>query len=140
MGTPARHADLNPQIRPVLEPSPTTPDQHAYENAESIVQRFSIVIGGPIYDFLLRMGLMQMGLPNVLRRIALLVAVTWLPLLVLSMKDGLAFGDQVTIPFLSDFAVYGRFLLGLPLLILAEIIIDPAIRQAVAEFVNARLV
>jgi hypothetical protein len=140
MGVPARHPDFNPQIRRVLEPSPTTSDQDAYEAAGSIVQRFSIVVGGPIYDFLLRMGLMHMGLPNILRRIALMVAVTWLPLLVLSIKDGLAFGHQVTIPFLSDFAVYGRFILGLPLLILAEIVIDPAIRQAVAEFVDARLV
>jgi hypothetical protein len=35
--------------------------------------------------------------------------------------------------------MYGRFLIGLPLLLLAELVIDPAIRQAVAEFVDARL-
>lgn len=140
MGVPVRHPELNPPIRPALEPAPSTSSPTAYENVDSIVQRFSIVTGGPIYDFLLRMGLMRMGLPNVLRRIAVIVGITWVPLLVLSLKDGLAFGHQVTISFLSDFAVYGRFLLGLPLLILAEVVIDPAIRQAVAEFVDARLV
>jgi hypothetical protein len=139
MGASARYPELNPQTRPVLEPSTTHP-KDGDENADSLVQRFSIVVGGPLYDFLLRMGLMRLGLPNVLRRIALIVAVTWLPLLVLSLKDGLAFGHQVTIPFLWDFAVYGRLVLGLPLLILAEAVIDPSIRQAVAEFVDARLV
>jgi hypothetical protein len=36
--------------------------------------------------------------------------------------------------------MYGRFVIGLPLLVLAELLIDPAIRQAVAEFVDSGLV
>src|SRR5215467_3632472 len=96
---------------------------------------FSIVVGGPVYDFLLRVGLVRIGLPNILRRIAALVALTWLPLLLLSLKDGFAFGHQVRIPLLYDFSMYGRFLLGLPLLMLAEIVIDPTIRRSVQEFV-----
>ena len=85
------------------------------------LEDFSIFVGGPVYDFLLRIGLVRLGFPNILRRIVVLVAVTWLPLLLLSLKDGFAFGHQVRIPLLYDFSMYGRFLLGLPLLILAEI-------------------
>jgi len=69
-------------------------------------------------------------LPNVWRRIIALMALIWLPLLVLSFSEGLAFGHEVRIPFLYDLAMYGRFLLGLPLLLFAELEIDPAIRQA----------
>ena len=68
------------------------------------------------------------------------MATTWLPLLLLSLKDGLAFGNHVRVPFLYDFSMYGRFLLCLPLLLLAEVVIDPAIRQAVTEFLDARVV
>jgi hypothetical protein len=140
MGAPARNPELPRQTRPTLEPPPSTDSQTGQEIADSTVQNFSIVLGGPLYDFLLRRGFVHLVLPNVARRIALLVALTWLPLLLLSFKDGLAFGNQVRIPFLYDFSTYGRFLLGLPLLLIAEIVIDPTIRQAVAEFVHAGVV
>jgi len=108
--------------------------------ARSAVDDFSIFVGGPVYDFLLRAGLVRLGLPNIVRRVIAAVIVAWVPLLVLSLKDDVAFGDRVTIPLLDDFAMYGRLLLALPLLILAEAVIDPAIRRAVGEFVNARVV
>jgi hypothetical protein len=115
-------------------------DQSAREAAESAVRNFSIVVGGPVYDLLLRFHLIRQTLPNVWRRIVAVMAVTWLPLLLLSLREGLAFGHQVRIPFLYDLTMYGRLLLGLPLLLYAELVIDPAIRQAVSEFVDARLV
>ena len=74
------------------------------------------------------------------RRFIALLVVIWLPLLVLSLREGMAFGHNVRIPFLYDFAMYGRFLLGLPILLFAELLIDPVVRQAVSEFVEARLV
>jgi len=86
------------------------------------------------------MGLLRFSLPNILRRITVLVALTWLPLLLLSLRDGLAFGHQVRIPLLYDFATYGRLLLCLPLLVVAEIVIDPAIRLSVRQFVAAGIV
>jgi len=140
MGAPARNPELPRQTRPTLEPPPSARSQTEQEIADSTIRNFSIVLGGPIYDFLLRRGFVRLVLPNVARRIAVLVALTWMPLLLLSLKDGFAFGDRVKIPFLYDFSMYGRFLLSLPLLLIAEIVIDPAIRQAVAEFVHAGLV
>ena len=118
-----------------------SPDSSAMvEEAKAAARTFSIVIGGPVYDFMLRIGLVRLGLPNVKRRIIAFVAIAWLPLLVLSIKDGLALGDRVTIPLLLDFTTYGRMLLALPLLLVAEIIIDPAIRDAVKEFVSEGIV
>jgi len=130
----------NPEFRHSLEPSRFPGYQSSRESAESAVKNFSIVMGGPVYDLLLRSRPLLRTPPIVSRRIVALVAVTWFPLLVLSLSEGLAFGHRVRIPFLYDFAMYGRFLLGLPLLLYAEVVIDPAIRQSVAEFVDARLV
>lgn len=112
----------------------------AVDEARPAVQDFSIVAGGPVYDFLQRIGLVRPQLPNVLRRIVAVVTLTWLPLLLLSIKDGVAAGSRVKLPLLLDYGVYGRFLTALPLLFLAEVVIDPAIRFAVKEFVDARIV
>lgn len=140
MGTAARNPERPYQPRPTLEPSAAIREQADAQRAESSVNNFSIVLGGPLYDFLRRHRLVHIQLPNILHRTVLLIGLAWLPLLLFSLWDGLAFGHRVRIPFLYDFAVYGRFLLGLPLLLLAEVVIDPAIRQALAEFLDARLV
>ncbi len=140
MSASARNPNLPRSVRPTLEPAPSPRSANERKIAESAVHDFSLVMGGPIYDFLLGRGLLRFALPNLARRVLLIVALTWLPLLVLSLKDGLAFGHRVTIPFLGDFSMYGRFLLGLPLLLLAEVVIDPSIRTVVGEFVDARLV
>jgi hypothetical protein len=137
MATHARDPEF-PETRPTLEKPRSLGDHGAQQ--DSPAGNFSIVVGGPVYDLLLRLGLARESLPNISRRILAAVAMTWLPLLLLSLKDGLAFGHQVRVPLLYDLSMYGRFLFGLPLLLLAEVVIDPAIRQAVAEFVDAGLV
>ena len=120
---------------------PKPPDQIAFSQEFASGSRdFSVVMGGPIYDFLLRTGLLRRGLPNALHRIIALIIFTWLPLLILSVKDGLAVGHQVKVPFLYDFSMYGRYLLALPLFILAEVVIDPSIQLSVEEFVDSRIV
>ena len=134
---PSPEEPCDKSLRPVVPP--TTPDA-AFEEAKAAARNFSIVVGGPVYDFLLRIGLVRRGLPNVRPRILAFVAIAWLPLLVLSIKDGLALGDRVTIPLLLDFSTYGRLLLALPLLLLAEVVIDPGIRSAVEEFVEEGIV
>ena len=139
MATQARNPEP-PQTHPTFDSPRSKRGESTHESAESAAENFSIVVGGPVYDLLRRFGLVRQSLPNVSRRIVAVVAMTWLPLLVLSLKDGLAFGHHVRIPFLYDLSMYGRFLLGVPLLLLAELVIDPAVRQAVAEFVDARLV
>ena len=127
-------------LRPVTPPGATTNDVSRFEQAKAAARNFSIVVGVPVYDFFLRIGLVRRGLPNVRPRIIAFVAIAWLPLLVLSTKDGLALGEKVTIPLLLDFSTYGRLLLALPLLLLAEVVIDPGIRSAVEEFVEEGIV
>lgn len=129
----------DPSSRPATSPDATS-EISKTEEPKTTAHNFSIVVGGPVYDFFLRIGLVRLGLPNVKRRIIGIVTIAWLPLLALSLMDGLAIGDRVTIPLLLDFATYGRMLLALPLLLLAEIVIDPGIREAVKEFFTEGIV
>ena len=64
----------------------------------------------------------------------------WLPLLVLSVAQGVAYGSRVDLPFLRDFSANVRFLVALPILILAESRIDRRWRQLAREFLRRRLV
>jgi len=110
------------------------------ETGSSLVDEFSLVQGGPIYRFQTAIG---MALPNregVLKRALLTTLVTWFPLLILSLIQGRAFGSQVNIPFLYDFAASIRFLIGLPLLVIAEAVIDPRLNNAVRHFVKSGIV
>jgi hypothetical protein len=121
-------------------PSPGPEHRSPDDSIESAVRDYSIVVGGPVYDFLLRSRIVAQNLPNILRRVVALVVITWVPLLLLSIRDGVAFGNKVRVPFLYDFSAYGRFLLALPLLIIAEIVIDPGIRMVIAEITQGRFI
>jgi len=73
-------------------------------------------------------------------RAMLTALLTWLPLLLLSAAQGLAYGKHLEIPFVKDFAVNVRFLIALPLLILTEVRIDRRLRITVKHFLKSGLV
>jgi hypothetical protein len=104
----------------------------------SAADNFSLVSGGPFFRALRRMGLFE--LRHNIRRGAAWLILTWLPLVVLSIVEGTAWGTKVKIPLLSDFSIYGRFLVALPLLIAAEVVIDPFIRRVVSLFNSSGLI
>jgi hypothetical protein len=94
--------------------------------------------GGPGDALMRRLKLAPLGLRA--RRAAVVLAlVAWAPLLVLSVIQGLAIGG-VTIPFLYDLAAHVRFLVAVPVLLLAEIPIGARLRQTSAQFIVAGLV
>jgi hypothetical protein len=68
------------------------------------------------------------------------IVITWLPLLALSIAEGHAWGDSVKVPFLFDVDVHARFLLALPLLIVAELVVHRRMRLVVGTFVKRGLV
>jgi hypothetical protein len=113
---------------------------HAVETGSPIVDRFSLVQGGPIYRFQVAIHMAMPDRSGVAKRALLTILVTWLPLLLLSMVQGRAFGPQVQVPFLRDISVNVRFLIGLPLLVLAEAVIDPRLNHCVKHFVRSGLV
>lgn len=62
-----------------------------------------------------------------------LIAVTllWLPLVVLTLLEGTFAGEGVEQPFIQDIVPQVRFLIALPLLLFADLAIDPAVGVAV---------
>jgi hypothetical protein len=101
---------------------------------------FSLVLGGPLYQLMRRFRLSDDALHLLRRRILVLSLFAWLPLLVLSIVDGKAVGEAVRVPFLLDVDAHVRFLVSLPLLIVAEWVVHQRTRTVVVQFVSQRLV
>lgn len=73
------------------------------------------------------------------RRVIVIALIASLPLLVLSFIEGHALGG-IKIPFLYDIEAHVRFLVALPILVGAELIVHSRIRPAVRRFVERRIV
>jgi hypothetical protein len=101
---------------------------------------FSLTEGGPGSTFMKRLRLVHPELGTGSARTALvLMALTWLPLFILCLLEGLAFSG-VKIPFFYDIAAHTRFLLAVPVLVLADIPVGARLRQVVRHFVAAHLI
>ena len=96
--------------------------------------------GGPTYRLQKRVGLIGDKSSRIVRRAVFSIFLTWIPLFVLCLLQETAYGDRVAIPFLLDFASYARFLLALPLLVVAETMLGPQLARAAAHFVSSGLV
>ena len=101
---------------------------------------FSLVLGGPLYQLWRRAHLAGDTLELLRRRIIVIALVAWLPLLVLSVLEGHAWGSAVTMPFLRDVEVHVRFLIALPLLVVAELVVHQRMRPIVRLFLERRLI
>ena len=101
---------------------------------------FSLVLGGPLYQLLRRSRLTDDALTMVHRRIIAAVVITWLPLLVLAAWERTAWWGRVDVPFLLSAEVHARFLLALPLLIIAELVVHMRMRRVAAQFLARGLI
>lgn len=101
---------------------------------------FSLVLGGPLYQLYVRSRILKPPLDLVQWRAIVIAAVAWLPLLVLSLIGRSATGGAVALPFLHDIETHVRFLIALPILILAEIVVHQRIRPVVEQFVDRGIV
>jgi hypothetical protein len=100
---------------------------------------FSLVLGGPLYQLLRRAHLSGSNLELLRRRVLVIVLFAWLPLAVLTAFEGHLFGGQ-NLTFLSDIELHVRFLLALPVLIGAELLVHNRLRSALKNFVDRGVV
>jgi len=105
-----------------------------------VADSFSITHGGPFHRLTVRIFGIDAKHEQVVRRAIFATAVAWPPLLFLSIAQGLAFAQNAKIAFLRDFAINTRFLVALPILILAESKIDRRWHRLVLEFLRSGLV
>ncbi len=101
---------------------------------------FFLTEGGPTYRLQKRLGLIQANSSRTIRRAFFSILITWVPLLILSTLQGYARGHLVPVPFLRDFAVHTRFLLAVPILLLADTILGLHLARAASHFVESGLV
>jgi hypothetical protein len=103
----------------------------------SMVDDFSLVLGGPLYQLCLKTRLARPPLELLRRRILVFVVVTWLPPALLSALTGRFVSGPV--PFLFDLTNL-QFITTLPLLLWAEVVIHDRLRFIVPQFVERDIV
>jgi hypothetical protein len=111
-----------------------------YDEGKNNAYDFSLILGGPLYQLFCRAHLCGKVLDLLRRRVLVLCGITWLPLFLLSAFEGNVWGHAVKVPFLLDVEVYSRFLLALPLLIIAELVIHERMRSVVRQFLERGLI
>lgn len=100
---------------------------------------FSLVLGGPLFQIFWRAHLSGPALELLRRRIMVISLTAWLPLGILAAIEGHFLGRQ-TLSFLGDIESHVRFLVALPLLIAAELVVHRRIRPVIKLFLKRGIV
>jgi len=100
---------------------------------------FSLVLGGPLFQLFRRSHLTGDSLDLLYRRLLIITLVAWLPLLLLATLNSSS-GNLARLSFLHDVEVHVRFLIALPILVAAELIVHARLRPVVRSFVERRIV
>jgi hypothetical protein len=101
---------------------------------------FSLVLGGPLFQLFRKAHLTGDALELVSQRIVVISLFAWLPLLALSALEGQLLGGSAAVPFLLDVEVHVRFLVAMPLLIAAELVVHQRMRSVVQVFLERNLI
>lgn len=101
---------------------------------------FSLVLGGPLFQLLRRTHLTDDALALLRKRLIVITLFTWLPLFLLSALEGQLREGSVAVPFLQDIEVHVRFLVALPLMIVAELIVHQRMRLLLKQFIDRRVI
>ena len=101
---------------------------------------FSLTTGGPFFNLMVRSGLMKPEFARPVRRATFLALFTWLPMFLLSLLQTPVPDGRTGLPFLWDFTVHVRFLVCVPLLIVAEVAMVGRTGAAVRHFVRSGLI
>jgi hypothetical protein len=100
---------------------------------------FSLMLGGPIFQFFLKAHLSGPTLELVKLRVLVIVTITWVPLLVLSAINGHLFAGPGLF-FLRDIETHVRFLVTIPVLVIAELVVHQRNRVIFKSFIDRGLV
>ncbi|MGE0121201.1 MAG: hypothetical protein AB7S71_24345 [Dongiaceae bacterium] len=84
--------------------------------------------------------LMRPDLSREIHRAAVLAAIAWLPLLLLSILEGSVLGVARGIPFLYDVTTAIRFLISVPMLVIAERVVEARSMVVARNFIESSLV
>jgi hypothetical protein len=100
---------------------------------------FSLVLGGPLYQILRGAHLTGPALELLRRRVVTACLFCWLPLAVLSLAQAHLFNGP-KLSFFHDIDAQVRFLVALPALIIAELIVHQRLRSIIKTFIDRRII
>ena len=131
-----------------IDPNPAAPTLVAARSTESTLdadilqdaEKFSLIVGGPLFQMFRRAHLSDDALQLLARRMLTISMVAWLPLLLFSTWDGHVVGNSVTVPFLRDIETHIRFLVVVPLLLMAEPVVHLRLRPIARSFLDRNLI
>lgn len=103
------------------------------------VKDFSLVLGGPLYQFYLRTFLATPPLNLCRRRVIFIALFAWLPLLALTILGGRVMSG-VRLPFIFDLDTHLRFLASLALLIAAEVNVHHVMGLIIRQFLERDII
>ncbi len=129
-------------LRPVAshENGPPMQAEITGDAVRNDAQNFSLVLGGPLYQLLRRTHLSDDALLMVRQRVVVIALLAWLPLLILSAVQGQLWGKSVAVPFLFDLEVHIRFLVVVPLLVIAELVVHQRLHPIAKAFLERNLI
>jgi len=99
----------------------------------------SLVRGGPLYQLFLHCRLSREPLDVPHRRALAIVLITWAPMALIAVISGHFIGGH-GVPFLQHLGMHARFLVALPLLIVAEVFVHERIKLVIAQFAQRGLI
>jgi hypothetical protein len=100
---------------------------------------FSLVLGGPVFQLFRKSHLAGDALELLHWRLLVITLVAWLPLLVLATLGSVG-RNSSGLTFFHDVEVHVRFLVALPILVAAELIVHSRLRPVVRRFIERRIV
>ena len=132
---------INRDQRPTAnEKGSTAPAPMTVDAVVNDAQNFSLVLGGPLYQLLRRAHLSDDALLMVRQRVVVIALLGWLPLLILSAVQGHLWTKSLAVPFLLDLEVHIRFLIVVPLLVIAEFVVHQRLRPIAKAFLERNLI
>lgn len=116
----------------------TDPSDPAQRAAEGDTVDFSLLDQDPLYRAQQAIHLIPSRGHGIVRRVVMVVLVAWLPLVIWALLNRRAFAGVE--PLLQHFGVHSRFLIAIPLLLLAEPLGQAVGRRIVSYFLSSGLV
>ena len=103
--------------------------------ADSTDDDISLFRGGPFYRAQAFMHLIEPGRWNLGRRVAIILTITWLPLVILTA----VFSPDRLLGLLKNYTVYSRIAIAVPVLLIGQFLMDDRSCAIVAHIRNAKL-
>ena len=101
---------------------------------------FQLSSGGLVHLIQKRMRGAGAGDFPIQTQFLMVMTLLWLPLVVLTLIAGTFVGGEVSEPFFYDLVPQVRLLIALPLLVFADMAIDPAVGVAIRNLQASRVV